>query len=319
MRIRSIKPEFWASESMGRLARDERLVFIGLWSLADDHGRFRADPRFITGQLFPYDTDGVGMVSRALASLRECGSIALYEAEGSKYGVVCHWKAHQKIDRPSASRLPQPPEIPLASIREPSPTPREPSCEEQGTGNREGSREQGEEAAPPPPHEFTVEAFFAKAQDHRSQLGAVRERPPHQRQLSAWWSRATGEVSGDVDRLWAGFLAYAADSHWRPKQAPWAGWISQWERFVPAAAPKSAQAGRRDAEAFDALRKMAARHGLDAYVVAQFAQLEWHHDDDGVLVGVATDRHFKGFVEENYLPALDGEQVRLESRERSAA
>lgn len=60
MRIRTIKPEFWVSESMGRLSRDARLIFVGLWSLADDYGRFRADPRLIAGQLLPYDPDEIG-------------------------------------------------------------------------------------------------------------------------------------------------------------------------------------------------------------------------------------------------------------------
>ena len=145
MRIRSIKPEFWASESVGRLSRDTRLVFVGLWSLADDSGRFRADPRYIAGQLFPYDDDGLKTVSRALASLREEGCVHLYEADRSQYGQVTGWERHQKIDRPSPSKIPQPPETPLANIREDSTKPREASCEEQGTGNREGNREQGGE------------------------------------------------------------------------------------------------------------------------------------------------------------------------------
>lgn len=146
MRIRTIKPEFWASESMGRLDRDTRLVFIGLWSLADDHGRFRADPRYIAGQLFPYDSDGQKLASRALASLREESCIALFEVDRSQYGVITGWKTHQKIDRPSASRIPQPPEISLANIREPSMQAREGSCEDQGSGIREGNREQGDVA-----------------------------------------------------------------------------------------------------------------------------------------------------------------------------
>ena len=41
-RIRTIKPEFPQSESMGRVSRDARLTFILLWTMADDAGRLRS-------------------------------------------------------------------------------------------------------------------------------------------------------------------------------------------------------------------------------------------------------------------------------------
>lgn len=161
------------SESLSRCSRDTRLVFIGLWTCADDDGRFRADPRYLAGQLLPYDADGLETINRALAELLAEGSVQLYEADGSSYGWVTGWSRHQRIDRPSASRLPSPPPftqpsgIKLANPREGSrdletptregsratpPAAREASCEDQGEdqgeeGSREGSREQGGTAA----------------------------------------------------------------------------------------------------------------------------------------------------------------------------
>lgn len=44
-RIRTIKPEFPHSESMGRVSRDARLTFILLWTLSDDLGRLRGSSR----------------------------------------------------------------------------------------------------------------------------------------------------------------------------------------------------------------------------------------------------------------------------------
>lgn len=38
-RIRSLKPVIWESEKVGRMSALSRLNFIGLISLADDHGR----------------------------------------------------------------------------------------------------------------------------------------------------------------------------------------------------------------------------------------------------------------------------------------
>ena len=46
-RIRTIKPEFPQSESMGRVSRDARLLFVQLWCICDDHGRTRAASRML--------------------------------------------------------------------------------------------------------------------------------------------------------------------------------------------------------------------------------------------------------------------------------
>ncbi len=56
-RIRTIKPEFPQSESMGAVSRDARLLFIMLFTLADDEGRLRGNSRMLASILFPYDSD----------------------------------------------------------------------------------------------------------------------------------------------------------------------------------------------------------------------------------------------------------------------
>ena len=43
-RIRTIKPQFWDDLKIGRLSRDARLLYIGLWNFADDLGVVIADP-----------------------------------------------------------------------------------------------------------------------------------------------------------------------------------------------------------------------------------------------------------------------------------
>lgn len=137
MRIRSIKPEFWGSQSVGRLSRDSRLAFIGLWSCADDQGRFRADPRYLAGQLFPYDADAITVVETALADLVREGSITLYKVGPDAYGVCNGWKDHQRIDKPSKAKLPAPEEGQPLEVRLPEDSGSTPG------GLREGSREEG--------------------------------------------------------------------------------------------------------------------------------------------------------------------------------
>ena len=52
-----IDPTIWQSESMAELTRDQRLLFIGLFSNADDQGRLRGNPNLIRSQIFPFDED----------------------------------------------------------------------------------------------------------------------------------------------------------------------------------------------------------------------------------------------------------------------
>ncbi len=105
-RIRTIKPEFPQSESIGRLSRDGRLLFIQLWTIVDDSGRARAASRMLASLLYPYDEDAPKQIGAWLAEL-ECEKlIRRYSVDGSIYLEVCNWLKHQKIDRPTESRLP---------------------------------------------------------------------------------------------------------------------------------------------------------------------------------------------------------------------
>ena len=119
-RIRSIKPEFWGSESITNLSREARLVYIGLWCFADDEGRFRAQIGVLAGQLFPEDDDGREVVERALAELtgaltedslrtQSRPMVELYVGpDGHHYGQIVAWAKHQRINRPTPSSLPGP-------------------------------------------------------------------------------------------------------------------------------------------------------------------------------------------------------------------
>lgn len=116
-RIRSIKPEFPQSETIGRLSRDARLLFIQLWTLADDSGRSRASSRMLASLLYPYDDDASGLIDRWLTELSKNDCIRLYEADDNQYLEIVKWLKHQKIDHPGKSKIPEFSEI-LAKPRE---------------------------------------------------------------------------------------------------------------------------------------------------------------------------------------------------------
>lgn len=105
-RIRTIKPEFPQSESMGRISRDARLLFVELWTICDDSGRTRAASRMLASLLFPYDDDAPSLIDGWLDELESVGCVARYTADGASYLQVCNWLSHQKIDKPSQSKIP---------------------------------------------------------------------------------------------------------------------------------------------------------------------------------------------------------------------
>lgn len=154
-RIRSIKPEFWADFKMANeLTRDYRLFYIGLWNEADDDGRFQAHPARLKGAIFPYDDDIHGVfIEDALRTLSDTKRVILYEAEGEPYGQLTHFAKHQKINRPSPSRKPPPPQElqgcpepsqnPHGGISEGSPQEQVAGSMDQGTGSMEEDDAQG--------------------------------------------------------------------------------------------------------------------------------------------------------------------------------
>jgi hypothetical protein len=118
-RIRTIKPELPQSESMGAVSREARLLFILLFTVVDDEGRARAASRLLASLLYPYDDDAPTLIDGWLRELERGKHIRRYEVDGSTYLDIPKWLDHQKIDRPTPSRLP-PYEPSIASPRESS-------------------------------------------------------------------------------------------------------------------------------------------------------------------------------------------------------
>ena len=111
------------------------MLFIGLFSCCDDHGRARASSRLLASRLFPYDDDAFKKLPAWISELERQGCIRLYQVAGESYLDIPKWLNHQKIDKPSMSKLPS-----FDDVREDS---RGFEKNSLGTGNRE--KEQGEE------------------------------------------------------------------------------------------------------------------------------------------------------------------------------
>lgn len=139
-RIRTIKPELPQSESMGNVSRDARLCFILLWTLADDEGRLRGNSRMLASLLFPYDNDAPQLIPSWLDELIREGCIEQYQVDGASYIQIAKWLSHQKIDRPSTSKLPPPEEGSRILAK-----PLEQSALDQGSRTKDQGEDQGVE------------------------------------------------------------------------------------------------------------------------------------------------------------------------------
>lgn len=108
-RIRTIKPEFFTSETVSALPLRARLTWIGLWTHCDDHGRARANVKLLKAAVWPLDNVSLRDIEEDLTALIAQGLIFTYTAEdGKNYLQVSGWAEHQKVDRPSKSPIPAP-------------------------------------------------------------------------------------------------------------------------------------------------------------------------------------------------------------------
>ncbi|MBA7670626.1 hypothetical protein ES703_78772 [subsurface metagenome] len=108
-RRRMVDPQIWRNEKVGKLPDAGRLLFIGIFSQADDDGRLKASPRFLMANIFPYDKDKTEEdVKRLRDQCAELGLIRLYTNNKEEYLDIPGWHEHQQIrkDRYTPSTLP---------------------------------------------------------------------------------------------------------------------------------------------------------------------------------------------------------------------
>ncbi len=107
MRIRTIKPEFFKHDGLASLPPLTRLLFQGLWCLADCEGRLEDRPARIKVEVLPYDKADTDAM---LSELERGGFIERYQADGLKLIQVVSFTRHQRIsgkEADSPSRYPR--------------------------------------------------------------------------------------------------------------------------------------------------------------------------------------------------------------------
>jgi hypothetical protein len=92
-RTRAIKPQFFQNEFLAECEPMARLLFIGLWTLADRDGRLELRPARIKAQLFPYENCDVPAL---LGQLADRGFVLAYEVNGVKVLEIPKFSEHQR-------------------------------------------------------------------------------------------------------------------------------------------------------------------------------------------------------------------------------
>jgi hypothetical protein len=91
-RIRNIKPGFFTNENLAEIDPLGRILFAGLWIIADRRGRLEDRPKKIKVSALPYDDCNV---DELLQKLADGGFIIRYEVDGVKYIAITNWDKHQ--------------------------------------------------------------------------------------------------------------------------------------------------------------------------------------------------------------------------------
>lgn len=105
-RARSLKPGFFTNEDLIELPFEYRLLFAGLWTLADRAGRLEDRPKRIKLNVFPGDNVDC---DAGLSALAERKFIERYSVGGIRYIQVLAWAKHQSPHvKEASSTIPAP-------------------------------------------------------------------------------------------------------------------------------------------------------------------------------------------------------------------
>ena len=109
-RIRSIKPGFFTSDRLAEFSPLTRILFAGLWTIADREGRLEDRPKKIKVEVLPYDDGDVDAMLGELAA-GDDPFISRYVVDGVGVIQISKFLEHQK---------PHPKEAPSALPEQPS-------------------------------------------------------------------------------------------------------------------------------------------------------------------------------------------------------
>jgi len=104
-----LSPDIWTDEGFIECSPLARLLFIGLISHADDHGRGYAGALALRSKIFPADTFKNGELERALAETASKLRVRFYSVDERQYYQLDRWLQHQYVQKKQDSLIAPPP------------------------------------------------------------------------------------------------------------------------------------------------------------------------------------------------------------------
>lgn len=106
MKARIIKPGFFVNDTLAGCDPLARILFAGLWCVADREGKVEWSPKRLQTQILPYDNVNIYELAK---QLEESGFICTFLHNRTPYIKILRFEAHQKIHlRERASEIPEP-------------------------------------------------------------------------------------------------------------------------------------------------------------------------------------------------------------------
>lgn len=214
MRIRSVRAALFTDRVTGRWPAEWVLVYVALWILADDEGRFEWEEDAIKGQLFPYRPDFD--LSGILLSIQATGRVIRYEVDGVSYGVIPTFKRYQKPNRPLPSTLPPPPSSEDSVSTHGALTPGE---------ERRGEEGRGDPASPAARHREVIDLWCRLWAGLRG--GAYLIQPKDAAGVKRLLGRIQATPVAEVERR----MRYAFADPWFAENGSLALFVSRWSNY----------------------------------------------------------------------------------------
>ncbi len=230
-RIRSVKPEMRRSLTVCAWPYPVRWTFVGLPGYMDDAGRGIDDVRLVKAELYPIDDDmTTRKLEEHLARIEREGPLCRYEVGGVRYLHITSWREHQRVNRPTPSRIPpcpkheegvsaphvltEPSVSPPVLLTDDSPGERK---GKEGSRERKGREHTQPLAAPPPktPRRTRIPDVFPPDEATAARLKEwARGRAPAVDlgpETENWqdWHRAKGDTAKDWPASWRTWMVRA--------------------------------------------------------------------------------------------------------------
>ncbi|MDP3702950.1 MAG: hypothetical protein Q8R78_00960 [Candidatus Omnitrophota bacterium] len=238
MPSRIIRDSIRTSPTLDELSDGAERMFWRLVTVADDYGRFEADPRVLLSQCFPLRVDRlkVKQIAEWFEEMVKTDLARCYQVNGRTYGYFPTWEKYQRI-RAKESRYPAPPSARNA--------PHEPASAAESDDmppSADICPQDADIGEHPPRNAPVVKGYGVRGIEDTPSISPPGGKPhtnaaktsrktriPHEFQVTEAMQAWADEKAPTVDLLKA--TEQFIDYH-RAKGSLWVDWIATWQTWI---------------------------------------------------------------------------------------